>query len=441
MTSADHPTRTPAPPFWNKTERPRTSILNSGDDEASALAAEIIASGDLNDRLGALQGAMSEPSVSILAGTTPGKGMTKLDAAQLQHLLSGADQRLRQAGDTQRASGVRARLAQAVSIAQAGPTQSGLAIFVSEDQTAIVPLPFAPNDRVLVGPWFATRDLLYALQRFPAYRLLVIAGPAFRLLEGRGNHLTEISATPSVRESGSSVVDAFRGRCRSGLLWHGPRTTRGRCRAVLLAAEHLLDQATATRGELPLVVVASPRLLRAFRTSSGHARSLIGEVSGWYPQTSGDRLAMLAQSALDRWYAERRAQALLALTSAERVHSVAWGVHAALNAVRLGGLERLWVDHDYSVPARLNDDGSIFEQATRESIGVIDDVIERIIQMSVGLGIRVDILDGLARAHPDAIAVQLRCSAVVLSPVPTCRSSRKLMLTRQSRSPPTPLPG
>ena len=435
MTIADRFTGSPVPPFWNDTDGPRTSISSSGDERAFALPAEIIPSGDLNDRLESLQAARSDPSVSILAGTIPGEGMTKLDAAQLQYLLSRAAQRLRRAGDTQTVSRVQARLEQAVSLAQAGPTQSGLAIFVSEDQAAIVPLPFAPDDRVVVGPWFSTRDLLYALQRFPAYRLLAIAGPAIRLLEGRGNHLTEISATPPDLETGSSLVDACRGGCRSGRLWHGPTTTRGRSRAMVLAAEHLLDQATATRGELPLVVVASPRLLRVFRASSGQARSVIGEVSGWYSQSSGERLAMLAQPALERWYADRRAQALRALTSAEKVHSVAWGVHAAWNAVRRGGLERLWVDHDYLVPARLNDDGSIVEQVKRESIGVIDDVIDRIIQMSVGLGIRVDILDGLARAHPDAIAVQLCCSPVVRPPVPTCGSPGKL--APQSRSPPT----
>jgi hypothetical protein len=66
----------------------------------------------------------------------------------------------------------------------------------SQDQTVIVPSPFAPDERVVVGPWLATRELLHALWRFPAYRLLVIAGLAVRLSEKRGTQLTEANATP-----------------------------------------------------------------------------------------------------------------------------------------------------------------------------------------------------------------------------------------------------
>ena len=450
MTIDDHPTRIPLLPllpFRDETEWPACSEGNVADDERWDLGAELIATSDLNSAIEAMQGAMSDPSVSILAGTTPGERMTEPDSARLRYLMRKVARRLCQAGNRQRLSGVQARLARAVSLAQTGSTQSGLAIFISKEQSAIVLLPFAPKDRVVIGRCFATRDLVYAAQRFPVYRLLVLTVPAPRLLEGRGHHLAEIIApTPEV-SSEPSFVDAIRRRLRAeqrrrNRAMTGDRSTtrgrsmsRGRCRAVLMTAEALLDAGTADSGELPLIVVGSPRLVRVFRTSSGHAHSIIGEVRGWYPRASVDQLAYLAQPVLDHWHADRRDQALRALTSAERAGSVVWGVQAAWNAVRQGLVEHLWVDRDYVVPARRGGNGSVMEVASPEGIGMIDDAVDGLIQMTTIFGRRVDILDRLAPTHRDAIAVELRCAASVPLRVPTNRRS-PYKLGRRARSPP-----
>ena len=87
---------------------------------------------------------------------------------------------------------IEARLAEAVRAAENSPTDHGLAVFVSPTETAVVPLPFSPRERAVVSHTFATRDLLDALQTFPMYRGLVLRGPNFRLLEGRGERLSDV---------------------------------------------------------------------------------------------------------------------------------------------------------------------------------------------------------------------------------------------------------
>ena len=62
------------------------------------------------------------------------------------------------------------RLSRAVAAAEGSPTDRGLAVLVNERHLAMVTLPFEPRDRAVVDGAFATRDLEYALQRYPLYR-------------------------------------------------------------------------------------------------------------------------------------------------------------------------------------------------------------------------------------------------------------------------------
>ena len=131
------------------------------------------------------------PSVSLLLWTTPAAVMTAADAADLHQLAASAVERTGRRdlrGEARRH--IEARLAEAVRAAENSPTDHGLAVFVSPTETAVVPLPFSPRERAVVNHTFATRDLLDALQTFPMYRALVLRGPGFRLLEGRGERLS-----------------------------------------------------------------------------------------------------------------------------------------------------------------------------------------------------------------------------------------------------------
>ena len=54
-----------------------------------------------------------------------------------------------------------------MAAAEGSATDHGLAVLVSPDRLAIVTLPFEPRDRAVVDRAFTTRDLEYALRRYP----------------------------------------------------------------------------------------------------------------------------------------------------------------------------------------------------------------------------------------------------------------------------------
>ena len=139
-----------------------------------------------------LHAADQGPSVSLLLSTTPAAVMAKSDATNLHQLADLAVRRL--AGELKEGARrhMQVRLEEALRAAENSPTDHGLAVFVSSNETAVVPLPFSPRNRAVVDQTFATRDLLDALQTFPMYRALVLRGPGFRLLEGRAERLSEV---------------------------------------------------------------------------------------------------------------------------------------------------------------------------------------------------------------------------------------------------------
>ena len=342
-----------------------------------------------------LQSAEGGPSVSLLLWTRPAAVMTPEDLSDLHQLANSAlgqiSGELR--GEARRQ--IEARLAEAVRAAENSPTDHGLAIFVSPAETAVVPLPFSPRERAVVNHTFVTRDLLDALQTFPMYRVLVLRGPGFRLLEGRAEHLSEVLdwqvPNPSLRRPRESA-------------W----TTGQRRRAALDEADRAIGMRVAIIGRLPLVVAGRKGLLAQFRTRSPHASSVVGEVVTWGSMHSRASLGQRA-APLIRTYREQHTRRYLdALAEADRKGDVVWGLEKVWDAVLAGQVERLWVERDYWMPGKIVDGGKrLVLTDARDGHGLIPDVVDRVIERAALAGAHVEMVDRLTEAEGERIAAQL----------------------------------
>ena len=320
--------------------------------------------------------------------------MTAHDANDLHQLANSAVEQVsgETRGDARRH--IEGRLAEAVRAAENSPTDHGLAVFVSQTDTAVVPLPFSPRERAVVNHAFVTRDLLDALQTFPMYRH-GLRGPGFRLLEGRGERLSEVQdwqvPNPSLSRAGGSA-------------W----TTRQRRRAALDEADRAIGGRVAVIGRLPLVVVGRKRLLTEFRKRSPHAASVVGEVNAWGSMQSRASVGRLA-APLIRAYREQHTQRYLdALAEADRKGDVVWGLEKVWDAVVAGQVERLWVERDYWSPGKLVDHGTrLVLSDARDGHGVLPDIVDRVIERAALAGAHVEMVDRLSEVEGHRIAVQL----------------------------------
>jgi hypothetical protein len=324
--------------------------------------------------------------VSLLLATTPAAAMSVLDVARLRQLADRARRRLSaEPHGGPAVPVVEHRLSRAVAAAEGSPTDRGLAVLVNQRHIAIVSLPFEPRDRAVVDRAFCTRDLEYALQRYPLFRVLVL-GHYLRILEGRGRDLAEVEPT--------------------GPQWRAPGAVPTGGDAEPRHSDRLLDQRVQTSGSRPLVVIGDRRRLAAFRARSRHAQSIIAEVHK--PRTRMIPFDQLAQGALARWRRDEQDRVVAELQRAEAVDHITWGLLATWRAVATGTAERVWVEHDFAHPGRIvpGADGVQLSSDPAEP-GAIDDIVDTLISKAHCRGARVDLLDKGALGRDEPIAVQL----------------------------------
>lgn len=342
-----------------------------------------------------LQLAEGRPSVSLLMPTTPAPAMTGVDAGNLEQLAARARKELHGELHASTLRHMEARLGEAVRAAEHSPTDHGLAVFVSATRTGVVPLPFSPRERAVVNHTFVTRDLLEALQKFPMYRVLVLRGPGFWLLEGRAERLSEVRDW--------QVPNPSLGRARRSA-W----TPRQRQRAAFAAADAAIGDRVALIGRLPLVALGRKGLLAKWRGRSPHAASVVGVVPVWGSMLSKDEVAEQAARLVSAYREQHTARYLAALATADRKGRVVWGLENVWEAVAAGSVERVWVESDYRTPGRLADGGRKLLPAEDTSLpGVTADVVDALIERAALAGAHVEMVDNLGKDASGRIAAQL----------------------------------
>lgn len=342
-----------------------------------------------------LQSAGGGPSVSLLLWTTPAAVMNPTDTHELHQLADQALKRLRAELKGSPLTHMELRLAEAVRAAEGSPTDHGLAVFVSPTDTAVVPLPFSPRERAVVNEAFAIRDLLDALQRFPMFRALVLRGPGFRLLEGRGERLSEVldwqAPNPSLRRARRSA-------------W----TTRQRRRAAFSEADRAIGVRVAVIGRLPLVIVGRQHLLTEFRKHSPHASSVVGEVPTPGSMLSRSSVAHRADPLIAAWREQHTRRYLDALAEADKKGLVVWGLQNVWDAVLAGKVERMWVERDYWLAARLVDQGKrLVPSEVKDAPGVVPDAVDLAIERAALAGAHVETVEHLGEDDTHRIAAQI----------------------------------
>jgi hypothetical protein len=247
---------------------------------------------------------------------------------------------------------------------------------------------------VAVNPTFAVRDLLDALERFPMYRAVVLRGPGFRVLEGRGERLSEVRdwqvPNPSIWCARRTADATGLGGASHVACW----TPRQRRLAAFAAADRAIGERVAIEGRLPLVIVGRKGLTAKYRKCSAHAASIVGEVPAWGSMMSRAEVASSAAPIVSAWRARHAAQYLEALVEADRQGKVVWGLQAVWGAVIAGEVERLWVERDYRQPARLVDgDKELVPVSDSEAPGATGDAVDLLLERSVLAGAHVEMID------------------------------------------------
>ena len=282
-----------------------------------------------------------------------------------------------------------------------------LALFVSDRTAVAVALPVLVRERVVVDETFATRDLVHATLRSPAYRVLVLDEQRTRLYTGLGRVLTEsghVDLSPGDTDENPRQNQSRFGVDRSALR---DNQLRRYVRAVDAAlAPYLQD-------ELPLIVVGVGRRLSAFRRHTHHRRHLGATVSGtWGHATPGRVTAELADLVWPSVLTEVQRHQQEALDEFDRAigsRRSATGIEPVWALALEGRGALLVVEKSYEYPARVEAETyRLIHADDVEHPDVVDDMVDEIIEAVLAKRGRVAIVPDGALADRGRIAMALR---------------------------------
>lgn len=345
-----------------------------------------------------LQAIRGYPALSVLLSTTPAPVMSPGDAMRLDRLVEGAVDRVRRHDPGPVGEQALAALALLADEARTCATDVGLALFASADESLAVSLPVAVQDRVVVDPTFATRDLVRALHRTPKHLVLVLNSGEARLFTGAGDTLRPVVGT---------IFPLYNVRARR------PGSSRaGAQDADTAAFFRQVDAALGIRLRLqpaPLVLVGPNRALSGFRAVSKNLGRLAGTLEGNLATVPLSELVGRCKPVLERHLLSRQQEALELIDRRAGASRVVTGMASAWLAARRERPEMLAVEEGLFYPARLSDDGDLLLPATDvEHPDVIDDAVDELIELVLDRGGWVALVEDGRLADCERVALTLR---------------------------------
>jgi hypothetical protein len=349
-----------------------------------------------------LQSIRGYPAVTITLPTHRTSPDNKQDPIRVRNLVRQAAERLLGEFSKREIEPLLARLEKLAEEVDYRYTLDGLALFVNRDFGRKFYLPFSLKERIVVDETFATRDLVFALNRTPRYWVLVLSEKPTRLFEAVRDSLTEVDGHgfPLVHSGPGGEIRLP----TAGLQKAGYRDEHHR---------QFFRQVDANFGELarhdplPLVVVGVDRYLAFFNEVSAHKNTILTTVTGSHDKTPAHELAGLVWPLVKKNLAGQRARYLQELDAAVGARRFASGIEHIWRLAEAGRVDTLLVEEDYHFPARLDESGLILTPAEDASApDVIDDAVDELIETALAKGARVRFLDdGTLSQHQRIAAI------------------------------------
>lgn len=347
-----------------------------------------------------LQAASGYPMVSVLLRTVPGAALAPADRDRLGRLVARAEERIvAELGEEAAATAVAPLRTLAGQLTEA-PTARSLALFAGDGIVEAYRLPVDVEERVVVDPTFATRDVLRALVTFPPVRVLALGAGEARLYLAANDQLT------AVDDADLPAVDLDADLDRRGHLHQAERTHRRTVRHDRFLRD--VDEALRNDpvlGHLPVVVAAAEPALGRFRKLA--RTPLAGVCRGNHLRRPARDLAVALRPVL-RAHVEAGVRADLDLLSdAVDRHQARLGLAEVWASALEGHVHVLLVDPSCRVPAVPVDGGrSLLPHDDAEAPGVLDDAIDELVEIVHRAGGRVRFVPVDALEHGVAAVVR-----------------------------------
>ena len=354
------------------------------------------------------------PCVSVLLNTRPSSRMTAEDRSRLESLIRQVRARLVMEG-VDPSGRIHEQLVWAAAILADSPTDRSVALFASSSMVEYRHLAVSVDERQIIDPTFATRDLVRSLQESPDYMLLVLDSDSARLFRSSSGALRERTdgLFPVVRESAEETGQRSRPGRRRGAK-AGRRDNREREQS--LAFQRQVDRALEkemSQGPVPVIVMAGDRVLSDFLSVTSSSGRVIGFARNAGGRLDLRRLERTVRPLLSDHLADLEAAARDTMDAGIPGRGVVTGLAACWHAALAERPELLLVEESFAIPARVSRDGMLVHPlslAERELPGVIDDIVDDLVESVIARGGQVRFVPDGSLAGSDRVALRVAYS-------------------------------
>lgn len=343
-----------------------------------------------------LQSIHDYPALSILLPTHRNHPENRQDAIRLRNLINQAAERLRAEFPSQDIAPIVERLNSLATQVDYRHLLDGLSLFVSRHFSGQFYLPFPVKERVVVDKAFATRDLVYALNRSPRYRVLVLSEKPTRLYEAVRDTLAEMETGGfPMMYTGPGAGEPLPGGFGIRRSAHRDEHMRRFFRQV----DNALGEIMAAES-VPLIVVGVERYLAFFDEVSKGKRPVLARLTGSHDKTPAAKLAQLVWPLAQAALADQRQAALRELGTQPYVS----GIDEVWRKAQTGRGKLLFVEEGYRYPAHFDAEADRLLPSNNGAADAVDELIEMVLNKG---GQVIFVEDGALNAH-QRIALMLR---------------------------------
>ncbi len=352
--------------------------------------------------LARLQQPMPYPAVSLLL-PLDGDLLPQVQL-RLRHLAGRAVERLSAELDSTDLGQLAARLAAAIDGIRLTGSEQSVAVYVAE-QSSVVPLSVRVRERVVVDETFATRDVVRAMQCSPRYRVLMLGPRRTRLYDGTGRSLTEaVDLGPELGRGGGLAEP--RGRDAGG--FRRSRRSAIRHDQWIRALDDALVPHLGDAPE-PLVVVGAEPRLAAVASRSRYRDRVVGTLHGANDVPDHAELSRQVWPTIDRLLLAENAAAIDELEASGGRGTFVSGVDEVWTLANQGRGDLLLVEEGFEYSAQIDPTSyASAPAADRDAPGVVDDLVDEIIEAVLAKRGRCHIVPDGVLARYERIAMKLR---------------------------------
>jgi hypothetical protein len=324
-----------------------------------------------------LQKLRSYPSITITVPTHRNTPENKQDPVNVKNLISETIERLLTEFSKKEMEPIITRLEDASNQIDFRNTLDGLAIFVNRDFSRIVYLPFTLKKRVVIDETFMTRDLVFAMNRSPRYRVLVLSEKPTRLFEAVRDNIEEITDEKfPLTHTGPGGEKALPGGFGKRKSAYRDERHEQYFRAIDDALKTImLDD------PLPLVVVGVDRFLSFFRKVTDHEKFILATVTGSHDKTTVHELRKLVWPVVEEKLKEKRLYVFEELQNAKNQEKAVSTIGEVWRMAKEGRGRLLLVEEDYHFPARIDNEGHLFPADNNSEAQLLEDAVDDVIEI------------------------------------------------------------